>query len=725
MKINKSMVRVLALAIILSIGFQSLGYAAGQVYKDETIYVNLDNKGRDENRYASVRLHSDSPLKKIEDKSILEDVKNVKGDEEASIEDGKIIWETDKKDIYYQGEVDKALPIMPEVKYYLDGDEVEAEDIAGESGELEIHISIENTDKRSIDLESGASESLYAPYIVATSLILPMDKFDNIEANTGKILSDGSNEILNFISLPGLEESLNIGKDILDLPNDLEIKADVVDFEMTPIVFTVTSEIPEMEDLDMAKDLEELLDGIDSIVEASGKLNEATEKLYQGQGDLNLGVSGLLNGLEQINEGTDPLYQGSLDLKDGIDSAYKGSLEINKGTDILSKSAKQLGEGFTALGDGTVEYSKKALEFSQGANKIAQGIGSIPENTKALGGGMEELIGATDSLKSGQDELTKGLNISLEALAGIKAGKEKEAQAIEMILGEMDNFDEIIKALESTPGGEDLALAMSQGVEKQRMALEGIESSSGQLINGLSQVEEGIKKAESGSKDLSLGSQEINAGQREATKGLKELNKGTRELASASKELEEASLGLEKGAGALKENALLAKEGVDKFTRGGNELAQGTHGLSQGLRDLSGGTNSLKDGVAELSKGSEELSQGGSQLESGSQDLLEGSDQLNQAMGDFNEDGIKEMDREVNSSDIDIKTTMERKDGLVDIAKNNTSFTGISEDMEGSLKFIMKTEGVKLEKEEVDIEVEEKEVEGRKSFIDWIKGLFK
>ncbi len=39
---------------------------------------------------------------------------------------------------------------------------------------------------------------------------------------------------------------------------------------------------------------------------------------------------------------------------------------------------------------------------------------------------MEELIQGTETLKNGQDGLTKGLNKSLEALEQIKAGKEKK-----------------------------------------------------------------------------------------------------------------------------------------------------------------------------------------------------------------------------------------------------------------------------------------------------------
>lgn len=724
MKTNKSIIRILSAAIIICLIFNSSVFAAGKVYKDETIYVNLDNQGKDEEKYASVRLHSNSSLNRVEDKSILKEVENIKGNEKPEIENGKLIWESDKKDIYYQGEPGKSLPVETKIKYYLDGNQVQAEEIAGESGELEINIEIENKDKQAVKLENGEYKTVYVPYIIATSVILPMNKFENIEINTGNILSDGSNQILNFVSLPGLEESLDLGEDILDIPNSLEIKADVEEFEMLPIVFAVTSEVPELEDVDAANDFEELLDGIDSIVEASEELNKATGELYNGQEELYTGVGDLLEGINAINKGTRPLSQGALELKDGIDTAYKGSLDLSSGTSQLSKSAGQIGDGIIALGDGTMEYGNKALEFSQGANELAKGVSIIPESTEALAKGMEELLEGTGELEKGQEALAGGLNKNLEALASIKAGKEKEDQAIGMLLEELENIGGLIESLESIPGAQEQVAPIIEGLEKQKAVLEEIKNSSSELLAGLSQLEEGVGQAELASKELWEGSKGIKQGQKKVKGGLDELNEGAKELQSASGKLDEASQGLEKGAKDLKENAGKAKQGVDQFTQGGDELAEGSHNLSQGLKDLSTGSNQLNEGVSELSNGGQELLQGGQDISKGSKGLLDGSKELDKGMEEFHRDGIKEMDSQVDNSYVDVNRVLEMKDELVKLSKDNNSFSGISEGMEGSLKFIMKTEGVNWEVEEDEIDVEVAEEESSKGFIEWLKSLF-
>ncbi len=645
MKTNKKTAKILTIVMALSMITSSIAFAGGKVTKEETVYVNLNNKGEVIDTTSSIWLHSDSSLGRVEDKTILKEVINVKGDEMPTSEEGKLIWQSDKKDIYYQGKTGKELPIKAEIKYYLDGKLVEPEDIVGKSGDMRITIDIENRDKRG---------TVYAPYMIAAAVDLPMDKFTDVKINTGKILSEGSNQIITFISLPGLKESLGVEKNVVDLQNHLEIKAEVKDFEMKPIVFTATSEIPELNGLDNAKNLDELIDGIEKIKEASAKLNEATKMLYDGQIKLDSGIDELVNGVN-----------------------------------IISQSADQLGEGFVGLGKGSAEFSTKAMEFSQGATKVAEGVAKIPESTKALNGGMEELIQGTENIKNGQDSLTQGLDKSLKALEQIKAGKEKEGKVVDLLLKGVEGLETIAKGIGKIPGADGLAEKMLEGLGQQKMALEGLKTSSSELLAALSQVEEGLSEAEKASVQLAQGIENVNQGQRKIGGGLNELATGTEGLKEASSQLVEGSARLQQGAGQLKENALKAKEGSDKFVEGSKGLAAG-----------------------------------GQKLKEGSKQLVEGTKELNEGMDQFHKEGIVKMTDEVNGSDLDITRVLENKDQLVNISKNNKSFTEKSEDMDGNLKFVMKTEGIKGQEKQEKLEIKT-EVEEHKGFISWLRGIFK
>ncbi|NMB07713.1 MAG: hypothetical protein GX981_04955, partial [Tissierellia bacterium] len=131
------------------------------------------------------------------------------------------------------------------------------------------------------------------------------------------------------------------------------------------------------------------------------------------------------------------------------------------------------------------------------------------------------------------------------------------------------------------------------------------------------------------------------------------------------------------------------------------------------------------NGVNELNTGVNALSHGGQQLKTGSNKLTEGTGELKEGMDKFHNEGISKISNEVKNKDLDILGILDVKDELVRLAKDNKSFTGISEDMEGSLKFIMKTEGVKLEEKSEKVVVEKVEEKEEKGFMAWLKGIFK
>ncbi|MBC8590255.1 hypothetical protein [Wansuia hejianensis] len=723
MKINNKGFKSLSIVLALSILTPSIVTASPIVTKEETVYVNLNSSGKETDKTSSIWIHSDSSLDKIIDESILEDIVNIKGDIEPVKENQKLVWDVEDSDIYYQGKVNKELPIQPKIKYYLDGKEVNPEDIVGKKGKLKINISIENTDKHTIKLKDGKTKTAYAPYIVATVVDLPTENFSNVHVNTGKLISDGSNQIVSYVCLPGIKESLNLKKDLSKIQDHLEITADVVDFEMKPIMFAATSEFPDIDTLDSAKDLDELIDGLDKIKEASDKLADATEKLYNGQKELDTGIGKLVDGSKKLNIGSNVLLEGSSKLQEGLNAAYGGSKEINQGANTLASSANELGQGFVGLGDGTIQFSNKAMEFSQGASQVAEGISSIPESTKALEKGMEELISGTETIKNGQQNLANGLGKSVSALEQIKAGKEKESKVIDLLLKGTNGLEQIANGVEKLPGAETLAEKMKSALADQRMALEGIKESSSQLILALNEVEQGLKQAEVAANQLSEGVENINVGQKKINGGLNELSNGTSALKDASNQLVQGSAGLQKGANNIKKNAEVAKSGANKFTAGSKDLVNATGDLSSGLGNLNSGAMELNKGIAEFSKATEELSNGGEALQDGSHKLVDGTKELNEGMNQFNQEGIHKITNEIDNSDLNIGEIIETKDELVKLSKDNHSFSGKSDDMEGKLKFIMKTESIKAEEKE-EIEEVKEEVKEEKGFFNWLKGLF-
>lgn len=285
--------KVISLVMVGTILSSNAVYAKELIQKDESVYVTLGVEGEVKEKIVSDWLHRDDANGNIEDKTLLKDIKNVKGEEKPDIQGDKLIWNTDKKDIFYQGKTDAELPIAVSIKYELDGQEVKPKDIVGKSGKIKIKVDYENKSYKTVNVK-GEDRKIYTPFTTATVVNLPMDKFSNVKVNSGEVVSDGNNQAITFIALPGLKESLSINKDVedlIDLKNSLEITAEVKNFEMGPIMMTATPKIPEVKEFKDAKNFDELFEGLDKLKDASTQLEDGSFKLKDGSQKLKDGLN--------------------------------------------------------------------------------------------------------------------------------------------------------------------------------------------------------------------------------------------------------------------------------------------------------------------------------------------------------------------------------------------------------------------------------------------------
>ena len=100
---------------------------------------------------------------------------------------------------------------------------------------------------------------MYTPFVMATGIILPDDKFSNVEVDDGKIINEGSNNIVVGFGMPGMAESLDLDEDAADkLPEGFTVTADVTDFSIgNTITFASPSILSDLE-LDDIDDLDDL-----------------------------------------------------------------------------------------------------------------------------------------------------------------------------------------------------------------------------------------------------------------------------------------------------------------------------------------------------------------------------------------------------------------------------------------------------------------------------------
>lgn len=111
-----------------------------KVTKDETVYINLSPDGSVKKVSVTDKLHTDMPQVRVEDKSDLKDIRDVKSFVEPVIKKDRMYWDMDSTDLYYNGSTDKQPPMDIKVQYFLDGEEIAYDKLAGKSGLSLIHI---------------------------------------------------------------------------------------------------------------------------------------------------------------------------------------------------------------------------------------------------------------------------------------------------------------------------------------------------------------------------------------------------------------------------------------------------------------------------------------------------------------------------------------------------------------------------------------------------------
>lgn len=476
-KIKHSLTTSLAVGMSVMMGAVPV-YAAGStdtqdVYKEETVYVNADATGNsDEVTVSDWLKNSGSVSGNLTDESILKEIKNVKGDETFTENGDQLTWNTAGEDIYYQGTTDKELPVSVKLTYFLDGKEVKPDELKGKSGHLKIQVQYTNNEKKTVTVD-GKEEEVYTPFIMMTGMILPNETFSNVTIDNGKVISDGSRNIVVGFGMPGLKDSLDLDEETtkeaedkgVTIPENFEMEADVTDFTMSS-TFTVA-----LTDLLDDMDMDNIID-VDSLKDSLNELEDAALELVSGSGTLADGASTLADGVSSYTAGADELNAG-IQKYLGSNGELNGSVtEYVNGVGKVVKGVKDYTSGTNALANGVTSYVA-------GEQKIAAGAAQLSQLSK----GLEQVQTAVDTLSKaadGKGEATDDLVIAANQLAaGTKQlqavlGSEEVTALLTQVNGMVTTGNELISATESLSAS--LQTGIATPVANIAAALTGMET---------------------------------------------------------------------------------------------------------------------------------------------------------------------------------------------------------------------------------------------------------
>lgn len=719
-----------------------------KLFKNETVYVIANADGSAKKVIVSDWIKNTANAKTYKDVSTLENIENVKGDETYKIDENNMYeWNADGEDIYYQGIGTEELPVSLSVSYKLNDKNISAEQLAGKSGKVTMRFDYTNRKYENVKLD-GKKEKIYVPFVMLTGMMLDNDTFRNVEVSNGKIINDGNHTYVAGFALPGMQSNLDIDSENFEIPDYVEITADVKNFEIATTLTLATNDV--FSDIDFS----DVDDKIDSLSDSLSDLKTAASQLLDGSSALYDGLSTLLNksgelieGIEQLHNGAEQIKNGANDLDTGAETLANGANDLDNGAGSLNSGAVALDNGLSSLKDGVANLDSGIEELQSYMATLSSGIDTVSGNSEALNLGAKQVF---DTLL-----VTADTQIAAAGLSADKLTVSNYGQVLDNLIDSLEEdsvrniaYNTALETVSATVNSQSdvIRAAVESAVRKQ--IIEGVLASAGysmsadqydaavasgqipdeaqaQISNAVStqmssssiqssievktqeqiqslidtnmqseeiqnQINAAVDKAKAGKKSLAGLKKQLDSynqfyqGVLAYTGGVDKANEGAKEILNGTYALKDGSESLKDGAGQLKNGSGALKEGASTLKNGSYSLKNGADTLKKGTSTLADGSVTLFDGIVTLRDGS-------GSLISGIKQLKDGSISLNDGLKQFKKDGVDVL---VDAVDGDVKGLVNRFKAVSEVSSNYKSYSGISDDMEGKVDFIYKTDSI-------------------------------
>ena len=120
--------------------------ALAETTKHERVYVVTSADGTVRSLTDSIHLENADGLDQLADRSLLEEIQNMSGDEPFTRDGEALLWQAGGKDITYQGTSQKTPSLLPVVTLTLDGQEITAEEMKDKTGDAVLTVCYQTED---------------------------------------------------------------------------------------------------------------------------------------------------------------------------------------------------------------------------------------------------------------------------------------------------------------------------------------------------------------------------------------------------------------------------------------------------------------------------------------------------------------------------------------------------------------------------------------------------
>jgi putative membrane protein len=476
-------------------------------------------------------------------------ISKVKSKETESSESG-----TDKSEygmVYLQADAqgnlktenaDTDLPVSVKVSYYLNGQQMSPEEIAGKSGKVKMRFDYTNHTAETVEVD-GKKLTVNVPYMMISAVMMPGDTFSNVEVSNGKVMEDDDRSIVVGVAYPSLSDNLQLGKsDItkdIDLPDYVEITADAAEFELE---FTANAIAPlgfdEIEEADF-NDIDDMIASMDELGEASEALVDGTGALLDGLKTFQTAMEVYTGGVSQLNDGIKTinaaLAKTSLPGDDSMESVTAAAsalaadaAALGQEMQLLQSSASGLqtfvqnvatykttveaavSDSRTALGNAKTDVENADTSATQQAKVQAQAVLEAALNNSGLSEAEKQtVLGAADygtiNITGTTGQANENIADAEKKLSGIpQFAMPDMTMDVSGILAALTDMQTQIKVLSSFSSGLS---GLTEGMNTLTGALKQLESGAQQLTENNSKVLDGIQTIVEGAQELDKGMQ--------------------------------------------------------------------------------------------------------------------------------------------------------------------------------------------------------------------------
>lgn len=393
---------VMGLAAVMACTGTVLPVLAGQasVAVDENMYVNLDYYGNVDkvNVVKGCDLNGQTTITDYGDYTA---VTNMSDYTEPVIEGNKVTWNVSpdyKGRFYYKGELDAkkvALPWNFDVSYKLNGVPKNADELAGASGLIEIHIDAKFNDSADVN------EYYKNNFVLAVAVMVDTNDCYSLEADGAQKQTIGSNSAVVFTALPGEDGdfTVRIGTDSFETSG--------VFMAMTPLT---------------GSDLEHVTD----LKDAKDTWKESGDEMHDSMQQMALSVEAMRDGIHSLQNGMNSAESARQTWSSAKDSILDGN---DHALETLSAVSDQL--------EAMIPHIETAKEAADTAH---DSLGDIVDTVREMQDPLNKLHSALKGIKSGSEDMSgqvSPLNQLMQQIIALDATLQASEQAYVTALGTM------------------------------------------------------------------------------------------------------------------------------------------------------------------------------------------------------------------------------------------------------------------------------------------------